>query len=135
MDERRGEFITTNKPPIVAKFLLYELMVKNSESDGRFADPTGANESGGGVGSDESEDLFDELVPSEEQSWSRRRRFTEVSIVSCQRVPGNLNRETTNTSFMRYKVSNAQPTWIEIQLTGVELRIVGSVFANLCTVC
>jgi len=45
------------------------------------------------------------------------------------------DRETTNTSLARYKVNNAQPTWIEIQLTGVESRAVDSVFTNLCPVC
>jgi len=90
VDKRRREFVAADKPPIVAKFLFDKFMVKNSESDGCFADPAGANEGGGSVGSDESEDLIDELVPSEEQSWSRRRRFTKVSMAPYQCTSRNL---------------------------------------------
>ena len=64
-------FVTANKPPIVTEFLLNKF-VKNSGGIRGPVDPAEANKSGGGIGFDKCEDLFDDIFPPEEQSWSCR---------------------------------------------------------------
>jgi len=47
MGERCWELVASGKPAILAEPLLDAIVIEDSQSDGRFADPTSTDENGG----------------------------------------------------------------------------------------
>ena len=73
MSARGGELIATVESAVLAKLFLDAIVVEDSQSDGRLADPTSTDESDRGEVSCRANDLLDQLVASETDSRWRRR--------------------------------------------------------------
>jgi hypothetical protein len=71
MRARGGELVATDEPTVVTESFLDAIVVEDSQSDGRLANPAGTNESDGVKVSRQTNDLLDQLVTSE--TGPRRR--------------------------------------------------------------
>ena len=72
MSVGRGELITADEPTVVAKPLFDANVMEDGQDDGRLANPTGADESDWHEMLCEIDDILDQLVASEEDSWRWR---------------------------------------------------------------
>jgi len=68
---RGGELVATDEPTIVTKLLFDPIIVEDGQSGGRLANSTRADQSDWGEVFCETNDLFDQVVTSEEdpRSW------------------------------------------------------------------
>ena len=68
----RLELITTDEPPVIAKLFFDAIVVQDSQSDGCFPNPARPNESDGCEVVDDTNDVFDQLIASEQGPWRLR---------------------------------------------------------------
>jgi len=70
---RRGELIATDESTIIAEPLFDAIMVENRQGNGCFPNPPGADESDWSEVFSQTDDLLDQLVPSETRPrpWGR----------------------------------------------------------------
>ena len=73
MGARPGELVAADEATVVTESLLDAIVMEDSQSDRRLADPTGTNESDGCEVLDQTKDLVDQLGTSEAVPWRRRR--------------------------------------------------------------
>ena len=71
MNKCGWELVASDEPSVLPKPLLDAMVMKNSQSNGRLADSTRADEGDGSKVFGQSDDLFDQLVTSE--TGPRRR--------------------------------------------------------------
>ena len=86
MDRRRWELVTTNESTFVTESLLDAIVVKNSQGDGSLAYTTGTNESNRCQVLSETDDLLDQVIASEANSWWWWRRFSGDTRRKCKRM-------------------------------------------------
>ena len=73
----RRELIASDEPPVVTKQFLNAIVVEDGESDRRFANATGTDESDGIELFDKTNDRLDQLVATETSLQRWRRRLSE----------------------------------------------------------
>jgi hypothetical protein len=73
MDDRCWEPVTLDEPTILAEPLLDAIVMEDSQSDRRLADPTSTNQSDWGETFCQANDLLDQTVTSETgfRCWGR----------------------------------------------------------------
>ena len=69
MGTRSWELIASDESTVLAKSFFDPVVVKNCESDGRFADPSCADESNGFQVFGESDDPFNQIITSKTGPW------------------------------------------------------------------
>jgi hypothetical protein len=73
MGTRSWELVTADEPTVIAKPLLYVIVVEDGQGDGGFPDATCTDESGWGEGFCETNDLPDQLfTPETGPRWRGR---------------------------------------------------------------
>jgi len=73
--------ITTNESTVVPEPLFDAIMVEDRQSDRRLPDPPCTDESNWSEVFGETNDLLDQVVPSETGPGRRGRRFSKESVV------------------------------------------------------
>jgi len=69
MGTRRWELVTADEPTIVTESLLDAIVVKNGQDDRSLANTASTNESDRYQVLSETDDLLDQVVASEANSW------------------------------------------------------------------
>ena len=81
MGTRSWELITTDESTVLAESVFDPTVVENSESNGRFPNPSCTDESDGFEPFGESDDLVDQPFTSETIPGRRRGQFTNGHAV------------------------------------------------------
>jgi len=79
MRTRRGEFLAAYEPTVDTESVFDAMVVEDNQSDGRFPDPAGADESDWCQVFCQANDLVDQFVTSETSPRRRWRRFTRYA--------------------------------------------------------
>ena len=77
---RRLKLVAADKPPVLAESFLDAAVVEDAQGDGCFADPTCTDESDWGEAFSKTDDLLNQLIPSEEGPRWWGRRFSQYPV-------------------------------------------------------
>ena len=79
METGGGKLIAADESTVIAESFLDAFVVKDSESNRSFPDPSCTDESEGFDIFCDSKDLLDQLVPTKTSAWWRGRKFPRRS--------------------------------------------------------